>query len=230
MNLNALAIRFFRIWRRRCGSVTISTGHSAATSIAKPDALGPGHMVELANQVVVQLPDRDVGHLDRRGSRLDLGQIEDAVEQAEQVAARAEDDARVLDLRIGHVVLGIVGELFGEDQQAVERRAQFVRHVRDELRLVLRRDRELGRLLLHEQLRLLDLFVLLLRFDVAFGEQARLALEVFVRLAQLLLLRTQLLGLRLRLAQQVLGERVRFDGVHVEADALRAAARGTPGG
>ena len=48
----------------------------------------------------------------------------------------------------------------GEDQQAVERRAQLVRHVGQELGLVLRGQRELRRLLLEAAPRQLDLAVL----------------------------------------------------------------------
>ena len=62
--------------------------------------------------------------------------------------------------RVGQVAVGVVLELLGQHQQAVERRAQLVRHVGDELRLVPRRDRELGGLLLDEPLGLLDLLVL----------------------------------------------------------------------
>ena len=98
--------------------------------------------------------------------------------------------------------VGVVLELLGEDQQAVQRRAQLVRHVRDELGLVLRRDRELAGLLLDQALGLLDLVVLLLGLDVLLGEQRGLAVEVGVRLAQLLLLGAQLLGERLRLLEQ----------------------------
>ncbi len=49
---------------------------------------------------------------------------------------------------VGHVVVGVVLELLGEDQQAVERGAQLVGHVGDELGLVLRRDGQLAGLLL----------------------------------------------------------------------------------
>ena len=47
---------------------------------------------------------------------------------------------------------------------------------------------------------------LLLGLDVLLGEQRGLAPEVLVGLAQLLLLRAELLGLRLGLLEQVLGE------------------------
>ncbi len=80
--------------------------------------------------------------------------------------------------------------------------------------------RQLAGLLLDEPLGLLDLLVLLLGLDVPLGEQARLPAEVLVGLAQLLLLRAELLGLRLGLLEQVLGEGVGFDGVEDEADAL----------
>ena len=54
----------------------------------------------------------------------------------------------------------VVGEHLREDQQAVERRAQLVRHVREELGLVLRDERELLRLLLEGGAGLRDLAVL----------------------------------------------------------------------
>ena len=76
----------------------------------------------------------------------------------------------VLHLRRGQVLLGVALELAGEDQQAVERRAQLVRHVREELRLVLRRDRQLLGLLLDQALGQLDLLVLALDLDVLLGQ------------------------------------------------------------
>ena len=126
---------------------------------------------------------------------------------------------------VGHVVVGVVLELLGEDQEAVQRGAKLVRHVGDELGLVLRRDGELAGLLLDEALGLLDLLVLLLRLDVLLGEQPGLPSEVLVGLAQLLLLRAELLGQRLGLLEQVLGEGVGLDRAEDEADALGERSR-----
>ena len=84
------------------------------------------------------------------------------------------------------VAVGVVAELLAEDQDAVERRAQLVRHVGEELGLVLRGERQLGRLLLERAARLLDLLVLALDLDVALGELLRLLLELLVGLLQLL--------------------------------------------
>ena len=142
-----------------------------------------GDVIEFAPQIGMKLLDRDLGHLDRRRSRLDLGQVEDAVEETQQVPAGSEDDARVFDLGFGHGVVRVVGELLGEYQEAVERRTQLVRHVRDELGLVFRRDGKLSRFLLDQALGLFHLVVLLLGLDVPLGEEARLPLQVFVRFA-----------------------------------------------
>ena len=59
--------------------------------------------LELAEQAGAQLADRELAHLDGDRARLGLREIEDAVEQLEQLVARRVDDARVLDLRVGHV-------------------------------------------------------------------------------------------------------------------------------
>ena len=52
---------------------------------------------------------------------------------------------------VGEVLVLVVGEQLREDQQRVERRAQLVRHVRQELALVLRAERELLGLLLERR-------------------------------------------------------------------------------
>ena len=100
VNLNALASRFFRIWRRRCGSVTMTVGAVGATSIEKPRPFASRDVLELAHEVVAELARSAtsvISAVDR--ARLDLGEVEDAVEQLEQLVARRVDDARVLDLR-----------------------------------------------------------------------------------------------------------------------------------
>ena len=96
---------------------------------------------------------------------------------------------------VGQVAVGVVGEQLRQDQQRVERRAQLVRHVREELGLVLRGERELLRLLLERAAGLLDLAVLDLDPAVLLLEQLRPSPELLVRLLQLLLLGLeQLLG------------------------------------
>ena len=55
---------------------------------------------------------------------------------------------RVLNLLRREIACRVVGQLLAENQDRVERRPQFVRHVGEELGLVLRGEREFGRLLL----------------------------------------------------------------------------------
>ena len=129
--------------------------------------------------------------------------------------------ARELHLLAGQVAVRIVGQLLAQDEDAVERRAQLVRHVGQELGLVLRGERELGGLLLDRAARLLDFLVLRLHLDVAVGELLRLLLELLVGLLQLALLRLQLGGELLRLLEQTLGLHRRLDGVEHDADGGR---------
>ena len=100
--------------------------------------------------------------------------------------------ARELHLLGGQVAVRVVAELLAEDQDAVQRRAQLVRHVGEELGLVLRGERQLGRLFLERAAGLLDFLVLALDLDVALGELLRLLLELLVGLLQFALLGLQL--------------------------------------
>ena len=114
---------------------------------------------------------------------LHFGQIEHVVDHPQQVRACRVDHLGVLDLLGGEVARAVLREQFGQDQRAVQRGAQLVRHVGEELGLVLRRQRELFRALL-----------------------------------QLLLLRLQLGGEPLGLAQQRVGAGAGDDRVQVDAD------------
>ena len=127
--------------------------------------------------------------------------------------------ARKFDLLGREAAIGVFGELLAEHENAVERRAQLVRHVGQELRLVLRSERQLAGLLFQCAARLLDLLVLAFDFVVLFGELLRLLRELLVGLLQLLLLRLQLGGELLRLLQQALGLHGGFNRVEHDADA-----------
>jgi len=113
--------------------------------------------------------------------------------------------------------VGVLRELLAENQDAVERRAQLVRHVRQELRLVARSERKLGRFLLERAPGELDFLVLALDFHVLLGEQlALLAAPRWSAAARLL--RLKLAGELLRLLQQTLGAHRRLDGIQHHAD------------
>ena len=135
------------------------------------DVLGLGDVTERALDIAAQLIEHQVGGLDRHGSGLDLRQVEDVVDQREQIVPGRVDGLGELDLLSpSGCRLGVPAELIGQDQQAVERRAQLVRHVGEEFGLVLRGQRELLGLLLQRLARLLDFLVLALDFLVLVGQ------------------------------------------------------------
>ena len=137
-----------------------------------------------------------------------------------QVVARRMDRLGELQLLAGQVPVAVLGQLVGEDEQAVERRSQLVTHVREELGLVLAGEGKLLRLFLQGLPGLLDLLLLALDFLVLVGEEAGLLLEFLVGRLQFLLAGLQLLGERLRLLEQPLRPHVRFDRVEHDADRL----------
>jgi hypothetical protein len=126
VNLKAFTRRFLRIWRRRLrvGDDVVGALGRNPHGVVQP--LGVGHGLELLEQGPPEAGDGDVLQVHDAGPRLHLGEVEDAVEQAEQVVARRPDDAGVLHLHVGHVAVRVLLQLLGEDEEAVERRRELV--------------------------------------------------------------------------------------------------------
>jgi hypothetical protein len=93
-----------------------------------------------------------------------------------------------------------------------------VRHVREELGLVFRSERELLGLAFQRHAGLLHFRVLALHLLVLGGELGGLFLEFLVGLLQFFLAVLELAGERLRLLQEILRQRVRLDGVEHDTD------------
>ena len=127
---------------------------------------------------------------------------------------------RVLHLLVGEIFVGIVAKLLRQEQQAVQRRAQLVRHIGQKFRLVLRGERQLRRFFLEGQPGDFHLPVFAFHLGVLIGQQLRLFLQLLVGLLQLFLLALQLLRHVLRLLQQCFGARIGLDGVEDDADAF----------
>ena len=85
-----------------------------------------GDVVEHAFDHAVQLGEPHLTDVHHHGARLDLRQIEDVVDQVEQVVARGVDGLCEFGLPSAQVSIRVLGELVGEDQQAVEGRAELV--------------------------------------------------------------------------------------------------------
>ena len=116
--------------------------------------------------------------------------------------------------------VGFSASCWTQDQDRVQRRSQLMRHVGEELGLVLRRQRQFRGLLLERAARLLDLVVLAFDLDVLLSQLLRAERQLFVGLLQLALPRLQLGRQLLRLLQQVLGPHRRFNRVEDDADRL----------
>ena len=119
------------------------------------------------------------------------------------------------------LLVRVLGQLLAEDQDRVQRRAQLVRHVGEELGLVARGQRQLRGLFLQRAAGLLDLLVLAFHLGLLLGQQRGLERDFLVGLLQFVLLRLQFAGELLRLRQQALGAHRRLDGVEHDADASR---------
>ena len=203
---------------RRLTSVTMVSGSGARGVDVEVHVLGLGDVAEAALDRALQVVQPQLADLHRDRARLDLRQVQDVVDQHQQVVAREVDGLRELHLPRRQVAVAVLAQLVRQDQQAVERRAQLVRHVGQELGLVLGGERELLGLLLQRLAGLLHLLVLALHLLVLVHQQAGLLLQLLVGLLQFLLAALQLLGQRLRLRQQVLGAHVGRDGVDHDAD------------
>jgi len=83
-------------------------------------------VAERALDVALQIVEHEIGRVDHHRSRFDLREIQDVVDQREEVVARRMDRLGEIDLLVGQVAAGILAQLIGKDQQAVERRPKLV--------------------------------------------------------------------------------------------------------
>ena len=171
--------------------------------------------------------------------------------------ARVVDRLRELDLLLGQRVLLVVREELREDQQRVERRAQLVAHVREELALVLRARARAARPSPRARARAAStsaFFCSMRAFcsasSAAFSssssfvccssscccleqllgrlQRPRLLLELLVRPLELVALRLQLLGLALQLLRQALRLLQQLLRPHRRDDRVQRRRRASP--
>src|SRR5260370_3077009 len=93
--------------------------------------------------------------LHRDGPGFNLRQIKNVRDQVEQVRPSAMNRSGELNLFWRQLSIRVVAELLTQDQNAVKWRGQLMRHVSQELRLVLPRPSQLLGLLFHAHARFL---------------------------------------------------------------------------
>ena len=184
VNLKALDSRFLRTCCRRLESVKMLRPRLRIELDVERELPRFRLVPERPRDRFEQIREEDLLGFDRDRAGFDLREIENVADQVEQIGAGAVDGAREFDLLGGQIAVGIVGELLAKDQDAVQRRPQFMRHIGQEFGLVLRGQRQFGRLFLERAPGLLDLLVLALDLDVALGELLGLLLELLVGLLQ----------------------------------------------
>ena len=178
-----------------------------------------GFVTERAADHFEQAGEEDFFGFDADRARFDLRKIENVADQVEKVGAGPVNRAREFDLLRREVAVRVVGELLAENENAVQRRAQLVRHVGEEFRFVLRGERKLRRFFFDGAPGLFDFLILAFDFDVLFGQLLRFLRELFVGLLQLGLLRLQFGSELLRLFEQAFSLHRGFNRVEHDADA-----------
>ena len=126
---------------RRSSPSTRSTCASRSSESSTPfrDCPLPDHH----DSALQRFAQREEPALELHLTGLDLGQVEDVVDQREQVVGRGEDVVQVLVLLLVHLAEQLLLEHLGEADDRVQRRPQLVAHVGQELGLVLGGDLEL---------------------------------------------------------------------------------------
>jgi hypothetical protein len=175
-------------------------------------------MAERPLHIILQFAQCDFAHIHDDRARFDLGEIQNVIDQRQQIVAGGMNGLGELDLFGERFCVLVLGKLVGKDQQAVQRRAQLVRHVGQEFGLVLGSQRQLLGFFFQRLAGLFHFAVLAFHFHVLVGQQFRLFSQLLVGLLQFLLLALQFLGQGLRLLEQILRAGVGLDGVQHDAD------------
>ncbi|MNO46573.1 hypothetical protein D3C76_368610 [compost metagenome] len=148
--------------------------------------------LEHAAQAVHQARNAGVFRAYLQFAGFDLGNIENVVDQVKQVVAGRVDRLGELDLFGTEVFLRVFRQQLGQDQRAVQRRAQLVGHVGKEFGLVLARTLQFFGTLFELGLGLIELGILQVHGVALVGQHLRLFGELFVGLFQLDLLGFQM--------------------------------------
>ena len=129
------------------------------------------------------------------------------------------DGAGELDLLRSQIAFRIIAELLSQDENAVQRRAQFVRHVGQEFGFILGSERQFLGFFFQGAAGLLNFLVLPFDFDVLFSELLCLLRKLLVGLLQFFLLRLQFSRQLLRLLEQPFGLHRGLNAVQHDSDA-----------
>ena len=133
VNLNALDSRFLQHLLEALRVGDRVRGRSGVDSTANSSPFCSATWRKVRSTYSRTSCEADVADVHCHRAGLDLRQVEDVVDQREQVGARRVDGPGELDLLVVRLPSGLSASSLRQDQQLVERRAQLVRHVGQEL-------------------------------------------------------------------------------------------------
>ena len=134
VNLMALLRRLYMICLNFASSAN-SSGGAAATSKSRAMPFLLASVLTIACTFCSARATLNELRVSSSLAGLDLGEVEDVVDQLQQVAAAVEDVVGVLELPVVQVAKGLVAEDLGEADDGIERGAQLVAHAGEELAL-----------------------------------------------------------------------------------------------
>jgi hypothetical protein len=143
-------------------------------------------MPEGARAIILQLGKADVTDFDIHFSGLDFREVKDIGYQRKQVSTGRVNCFSELDLFRTQVAFCIIREHACKDKKIIKRCAQLMRHIREELALVLGSERELLSFFFERLFGLLNFAVLSFYFRILVSEQLRFLFELRVGLFQFL--------------------------------------------
>ena len=124
-------MRLTRIWRTRWRSRTTSSGAPGVFPV-EADALLRGDRAVLRDDGLDELPRVEGLRLDGQFAGLDLGQVEDLIDQSEQVLPAALDPSERRPLLFVERAIDARQERVGEAEDGVQGSPQLVAHARQE--------------------------------------------------------------------------------------------------
>ena len=145
-----------------------------------------------------QFADAEFRDVHRHFSGLDFAQIENVVNQPQQLLSGLIDDADLLDLFLVQMRPLVFAEHFGKQNNRVERRPQFVRHVRQKFRLVFARQFQFFGAVIQFAFGFVRRVILLAKFLALLMKLLLLLFKVRIDLLQFLALLLQFLLLLLK--------------------------------
>ena len=173
-----------------------------------------GELTECPLHVLAQVRQRHVGDFNRHRAGLDLREVENVADEAEQIGACRIDGASEFHLLVVQIALLVGSEKVRKYQQRVQWRSQLVAHVGQEFGLVFRGERKLLSLFLECPARHLDFEVLVLDLLLLVFEELRLLLQFLVCSVKFFLLLREFGLSDLKLGSQQLRLRQQPFGAH----------------